>query len=269
MSRTLRLFWSNDLPKQKRVVCTEARVGPQYKTCRIFSTYFSRLNLYGWRRKTPTKGEWMLNRKKTNRMDEDVASMSFAECGREIVRLRQLIRTHKNKDGNGRCWMNDRNPYNKALPEGDKGAGRMDSPREVLLVNCKQCITGQKRRRCSKKRKRWTMSQHDTGERCSVCKDGHIIGEVIYVPDNSPMCVCVLDKDLIWDLWLSSATRAKSTCGVLQANQMPQQKFWNKQVKTESGDPATQFTTTRACGGLFIKNQWLSHPTILKIYKHP
>ena len=78
--------------------------------------------------------------------DKDILGMSFTERGRELQRLRQLIRTHKKKKDNARCWLNDLTLYKKALPEGQTGAGRMELPKEALLVQCDRYIRGQQKR---------------------------------------------------------------------------------------------------------------------------
>ena len=79
------------------------------------------------------------------KLDKDVADMGLGERGQEIMRLRRLIRAHKKKKGNARCWLNDATLYERALPEGSSGAGRMDLPEEVLLKNCQRYIRGQQR----------------------------------------------------------------------------------------------------------------------------
>lgn len=82
------------------------------------------------------------------KLDNDIKGMSAGMRGKELQRLRDLIRTHKRKKNNARCWLNDVALYDKALPEGAGGAGRMELPREVLLVQCDHYIRGQQR--CSK-----------------------------------------------------------------------------------------------------------------------
>ena len=79
------------------------------------------------------------------KLDNDVKKMSNAERGQEIQRLRGLIRTHKAKKDNARCWLADIALYDMALPEGSGGAGSMDLPREVLLINCARYIDRQQR----------------------------------------------------------------------------------------------------------------------------
>ncbi len=79
-------------------------------------------------------------------LDSDIKKMSHGERGKEIARVRKLIRTHKRKEGNARCWLNDCNLYRAVLPEGGEGAGRMSLPTCVLLGFCKKYIEGQKRK---------------------------------------------------------------------------------------------------------------------------
>ncbi len=78
------------------------------------------------------------------RTDKDIAEMSFGERGRELKRIWRLIRTHKRKRDNARCWHNDLQLYEAVLPEGCRGAGRMTLPKEVLLRNCSKYIDRQK-----------------------------------------------------------------------------------------------------------------------------
>lgn len=75
--------------------------------------------------------------------ERDILGMSFGKRGRELQRLRALIRTHKRKPNNARCWHTDEQLYDRALPEGSKDAGRMTLPEKVLLRKCKQYIRGQ------------------------------------------------------------------------------------------------------------------------------
>ena len=80
------------------------------------------------------------------KLDRDIASMSHGERGRELMRLRTLIRTHKAKRDNARCWLNDVVLYNKSLPEGGLGAGAMSQPFTKLIERCRSYIRGQQRR---------------------------------------------------------------------------------------------------------------------------
>lgn len=76
-------------------------------------------------------------------LDKDIKKMSFGERGRELMRLRRLIRTHKAKKNNARCWHNDEQLYARALPEGSAHAGKMILPETTLLRNCTRYIRGQ------------------------------------------------------------------------------------------------------------------------------
>jgi hypothetical protein len=88
------------------------------------------------------------NRRKTVKLDTDVKKMSSGERGQEIARLRKLIRTHKRKRDNARCWHGDEELYARTLPEGSRNAGRMTLPEDVLLRNCRKYIRGQKCSKC-------------------------------------------------------------------------------------------------------------------------
>ena len=77
------------------------------------------------------------------KLDPDIKAMSFGERGKEFQRLRNLVRTHKANENNSRCWIADLDLYDRALPEGSGGAGKMDLPREVLLANCGRYIDRQ------------------------------------------------------------------------------------------------------------------------------
>ncbi len=83
------------------------------------------------------------------KLDKDILEMSHAERGQELMRVRKLIRTHKAKRNNARCWLADLMLYAKTLPEKNTGAGSMDLPIQVLLKNCRQYIVGQQ---CSLKK---------------------------------------------------------------------------------------------------------------------
>lgn len=76
-------------------------------------------------------------------LDKDIKDMSFGERGRELARVRRLIRTHKAKKNNARCWHNDEQLYARTLPEGSANAGKMILPENILIRNCKHYIRGQ------------------------------------------------------------------------------------------------------------------------------
>ncbi|MBA3732903.1 hypothetical protein H0W91_00830 [Patescibacteria group bacterium] len=78
------------------------------------------------------------------KLDRDIKEMSLSERGKELQRLRNLLRTHKARENNARCWMADITLYDSALPEGSKGTGQMNLPRETLLRNCANYIDRQK-----------------------------------------------------------------------------------------------------------------------------
>lgn len=75
------------------------------------------------------------------RQDPDVKAMPLSELRREVMRLRQAIRRHRDAEGNARCWHNDLALY-AVLPE-EKPAGRMDGPEDALLGNCRRYIRRQ------------------------------------------------------------------------------------------------------------------------------
>ncbi len=77
------------------------------------------------------------------KLDKDIVLMSLAQRGYELQRMRNLIRSHKRKEGHARCWLNDANLYELTLPEGSGGMGRMDVPEEVLFKRCKRYIRDQ------------------------------------------------------------------------------------------------------------------------------
>lgn len=87
------------------------------------------------------------------KLDLDIKAMNLSARGQELMRLRNLIRTHKSKRDNARCWHNDEELYARALPEGSRGAGKMLLPEVVLLRNCKRYIRNQQciSRGCKKK----------------------------------------------------------------------------------------------------------------------
>jgi hypothetical protein len=87
-------------------------------------------------------------------LDRDVKKMSFGARGRELMRLRRLIRTHKNKRGNARCWHADLELYARTLPENVRNSGQMDLPKDVLLRNCSRYIDRQQcQLKCHSRRK--------------------------------------------------------------------------------------------------------------------
>jgi hypothetical protein len=77
------------------------------------------------------------------RLDTDIKNMTASEARRELQRVRNRLRWHRNTEENARCWHNDVKLYGDTLPEA-KPAGRMDQPKEVLLRNCGRYIDQQK-----------------------------------------------------------------------------------------------------------------------------
>ncbi|MBX4200124.1 hypothetical protein KW790_01525 [Candidatus Parcubacteria bacterium] len=77
-------------------------------------------------------------------LEEDLKCMSKEELAQELMRVRGLIRMHKRMEDNDRCWHNDAVLYDRVLPEGSEGRGRMDLPEGVLMRNCLRYIRGQK-----------------------------------------------------------------------------------------------------------------------------
>jgi len=92
------------------------------------------------------------------KLDDDIKNMSFEQRGKALQRARNLVRTHKNKKNNARCWINDLNLYDKLLPEGIEKPGKMDLSLDILLENCKKYIEGQK---CKVKKYNGTKKHED------------------------------------------------------------------------------------------------------------
>ena len=63
------------------------------------------------------------------KLDVDIKGMSLGQRGNEIQRLREIIRSHKRKENSSSRRLADVELYNRALPEGAQGAGRMDLSR--------------------------------------------------------------------------------------------------------------------------------------------
>ncbi|MBI5733229.1 hypothetical protein HY967_04780 [Candidatus Jorgensenbacteria bacterium] len=76
------------------------------------------------------------------KLDPDIKKMPTGKLRRELQRTRNVIRSHRNKEGNARCWHNDLGLYGKTLPE-SKPAGKMTQPEDELLRNCKNYIRRQ------------------------------------------------------------------------------------------------------------------------------
>ncbi len=72
------------------------------------------------------------------KLDAGVERMSLGERGKEIMRLRAIIRTHKKANGNARCWLLDEWLYEQALPEGGRVASPALPSRTIFLGNCER-----------------------------------------------------------------------------------------------------------------------------------
>lgn len=76
------------------------------------------------------------------RLDSDIKAMSVGQTHQELMRVRQLVRTHRDREGNARCHHADEELYARVLPE-QKPAGRMDGDKEVILRDCSRYIDRQ------------------------------------------------------------------------------------------------------------------------------
>lgn len=56
---------------------------------------------------------------------------------KEIEKLRDAIRQHRDEKGHDRCWMDDDRLYSM-LPEGNEGVDTTLPPRECFLKNCEK-----------------------------------------------------------------------------------------------------------------------------------
>ncbi len=77
------------------------------------------------------------------KLERDIRAMSEGEVRQELMRVRQLIRTHRDRRGNARCHHADEELYGRILPE-QKPAGRMTGKKEDLLRECARYIDRQK-----------------------------------------------------------------------------------------------------------------------------
>jgi len=77
----------------------------------------------------------------TRRQDSDVKEMTQGQLRREVMKLRDKIRWHRDLDENQRCHHCDLQLY-EVLPEA-KPAGKMTEPEEVILRKCEQYIRRQ------------------------------------------------------------------------------------------------------------------------------
>lgn len=76
------------------------------------------------------------------RLDRDIKVMTEGQAHQELMRIRRLLRTHRDRSENSRCWHADAELYARVLPE-SKPPGRMDLPKEVLLKQCGRYIDHQ------------------------------------------------------------------------------------------------------------------------------
>ena len=74
------------------------------------------------------------------KLDKDVKDMTAGEARQALMRVRRLIRTHKRKKGNARCFHNDTALYNATLPEGSRGSGVMDLSEKEHLKKCARYV---------------------------------------------------------------------------------------------------------------------------------
>ena len=70
-------------------------------------------------------------------MDEDLNEMTVEQLKAEAIKLRSVIRYHKDQKGDDRCWVDDLRLY-EALPEGPVGHDSTLPTEEVFLENCKR-----------------------------------------------------------------------------------------------------------------------------------
>lgn len=78
-------------------------------------------------------------------LDPDIRSMTGGHARRELMRVRQLVRTHRDRREDARCWHADAELYARILPE-QSPPGRMDGDKQRLLVHCARYID---RQQCS------------------------------------------------------------------------------------------------------------------------
>lgn len=85
-----------------------------------------------------TRLEVQPNKQKLNqtniKLDQDLATLSARQMRKEITRLRNAIREHRNEKGHGRCWLDDQRLY-AVLPENEP-ANLTLPPRDEFLSNC-------------------------------------------------------------------------------------------------------------------------------------
>jgi hypothetical protein len=69
-------------------------------------------------------------------MNNDLEIMSVEDLKAEVIKLRTIIRYHRNQKGDDRCWVDDIRLY-EALPE-KEGYDSTLPPEKVFLDNCKR-----------------------------------------------------------------------------------------------------------------------------------
>lgn len=68
--------------------------------------------------------------------DKDLAKMNAEELRSELIRLRNGIRSHRDKKGDDRCWLNDVVLY-QLLPEGKDASFKLPD-KDTFLKNCER-----------------------------------------------------------------------------------------------------------------------------------
>lgn len=67
--------------------------------------------------------------------DRDLKPMAAPALRKEVMRLRNAIRHHRDAERNDRCWILDLELY-RILPE-SLNAGTVTMPEELFLKNCR------------------------------------------------------------------------------------------------------------------------------------
>ena len=69
-------------------------------------------------------------------LNEDIESMSLNDLKNEVIKLRDMIRYHKDQKLNDRCWLDDIKLY-ECLPEACEGYDSTLPSENIFLENCK------------------------------------------------------------------------------------------------------------------------------------
>lgn len=77
----------------------------------------------------------------TRRQDGDLKDMSIGQLRREVMKLRWMIRWHRDRNENQRCHHCDLELYSVLREE--KHPGKMTGAEDVLLIKCKRYIRQQ------------------------------------------------------------------------------------------------------------------------------